>query len=377
MAKGSAMGLWKGKKGSSVFYRIWNSNNKEVQGIREYRAEIRNPQSDRQADQRAQLLPVQLVKGALREVLSRSFQGVEYGAKSLLEFRRLAMRETSGYPYLTRGTTTPVPGTYLVSKGSLGDIELAWDQTEQAHESPFLLDADTDISPAATVGSLCTVLINQNQGRLLEGDQLTIIACLSVKGALNWAWFSFYLDPSSAELLGDLYQSGVVIADTDQNRLAVSGTNDNAVAAAIIHSREGGLYLRSTSRISVSPALDSYFSASAGITTRASYQDAGTGETDWPVEDSTRADAGAIDGLYTLSGLTGAMAACNGVKVRVRLNANNAPVAVYVNTTQEPGVQYLVSESNALVSYDDGQGGLLFLGKTQVPALASLPGISV
>ena len=122
MAKGSAMGLWKGKKGSSVFYRIWNSNNKEVQGIREYRAEIRNPQSDRQADQRAKLLPVQLVKGALREVLSRSFQGVEYGAKSLLEFRRLAMRETSGYPYLTRGTTTPVPGTYLVSKGSLGDI---------------------------------------------------------------------------------------------------------------------------------------------------------------------------------------------------------------------------------------------------------------
>lgn len=377
------MGLWKGKKGSSVFYSIWNSNNKEKQGIREYRAEVKNPQSDGQADQRARLLPAQRIKGALRNIVSRSFQGIPYGSKSRLEFIREAMRLKEGYPFVTKGYQEPVPGRYIISKGSLGSIEGT--PGTNNYEFPIVtnlphIGEDTEIS------ALTTDLIGANSN-LLEGDQITIVGCYcSLPEAVDvstyqWFYWSFNLDSANTSTFADI--SGfyeVQIGASNNNYLAILKTNSRSgkiCAAAMIISRlgEDGTYLRSTSRIAVGDEMSPFFSPSQAAVTRASYQTRTTqNSTDWPVEEDTRGGGSSVtDGEFTITGATGTKAGFNGQKCKVRINTlTGSPTAVYVaNTTDNTLVDV---NGNELTIIPTG-GELTYLVKADVPALASLPSV--
>lgn len=376
------MGLWKGKKGSSVFYRIWNTNNKEAQGIREYRAEVRNPQSDGQADQRARLLPAQRIKGALRDIVSRSFQGIPYGSKSRLEFIRQAMRLKEGYPFVTKGYQEPVPGRYIISRGSLRQITATF--SNNIFVTSLKAGANT-IGPDTTVGTLSTWILEANID-LMEGDQLTFVGCLcSLPDApdvsiYEWYYYSIILDPNNTEQIADLKGNefiGIAIAANDGG-ITLNGPNDNLCAAAVIISRlgEDGAYLRSTAQLAVANFMSPFFSPSQAAVTRASYQTQTTqNSTDWPVEEDTRGGgSSATDGLYTLSGLTGDKATLNGRKCKVRINTlTSAPVAVYVLTGAAEGG--LVGEDGGELSYQVGSD-FSFLVKSDVPALASLPSIN-
>lgn len=380
MAKGSAMGLWKGKKGSSVFYSIWNSNNKEKQGIREYRAEVRNPQSDGQADQRARLLPAQRIKGALRDIVSRSFQGIPYGSKSRLEFIRLAMRLKDGYPFVTKGYQEPVPGRYYISKGTLPAITC--DNTDGMAESSIAYGPT--IEAGTTIADITSELLEKNDF-LQEGDQLTFVGCICTLpstpdvAVYKWAYYSIILDSLNTQTYQDLGINDKLFQfDAQDGRLILTGPGDNLAAAAIILSRldEDGTYLRSTAQLAVADFMAPFFTTQQAAVTRASYQTRTTqNSTDWPVEDDTRGGGGSsvTDGLYTLSGLTGNPASLNGQKVKVRINTlTGTPTAVYVLTGTQEGA--LVSESGAELNYQV-EGELTYLTKSQVPALASLPSV--
>lgn len=376
------MGLWKGKKGSSVFYRIWNTNNKEAQGIREYRAEVRNPQSDGQADQRARLLPAQRIKGALRDIVSRSFQGIPYGSKSRLEFIRQAMRLKEGYPFVTKGYQEPVPGRYIISRGSLRQITATF--SDDAFVTS-LTAGQTSMTAETTIGTLSTDILAENVD-LAEGDQITIVGCLcSLPDApdvsvYEWFYYSFILDPNSTEEVVSLpgYNFIDITKQADTGKIILSGRDDNLCAAAIIISRlgEDGAYLRSTAQLAVADYMSVFFSPSQAAVTRASYQTQTTqNSTDWPVEEDTRGGGGSsvTDGLYTISGLTGDKATLNGRKCKVRINTlTSAPVAVYVLTGANEGG--LVGEDGGELSYQTG-GSFSYLVKSDVPALASLPSV--
>lgn len=380
MAKGSAMGLWKGKKGSSVFYSIWNSNNKEKQGIREYRAEVRNPQSDGQADQRARLLPAQRIKGALRDIVSRSFQGIPYGSKSRLEFIRQAMRLKEGYPFLTKGYQEPVPGKYFISKGSLPQIITTDD--EGAAESSLVLEIE--IEGSTTIANFTAELLEKNP-YLREGDQLTFVACTASLpdapdiSVYKWLYYSVYLNSSDSTTFTDagLMDYEVIIGSFNARlRLTSDG---NVAASAIILSRkdEDGTYLRSTAQLAVANFMAPFFTTQQADITRASYQTQTTqNSTDWPVEEDTRGGGGGssvTDGLYTLSGLTGDRASLNGRKCKVRINTlTGTPTAVYVLSGALEGA--LVSETGGELSYQVGSE-YSYLVKADVPALASLPSV--
>lgn len=382
MAKGSAMGLWKGKKGSSVFYKIWNSNNKEKQGIREYAPEISNPQTNAQTDQRMRMLPAQLVKGALRDIVSRSFQGVEYGSKSRLEFLKYALRAEI-FPYLPKGWTDPLPGSYLISRGTLPAINCTFDQSEPG----FITDlqyADHSVvqRETTTVGEFAQTLLTYNPA-LQEGDQLTFVWCEYNSGQLmtcKWYTFSVILDTTSAEIL--LKQNDYIGLFITDRRLYVGGSGDNAVACSVILSRLGsdGLYMRSTSELSLArdwnPEFSNYYTADAKGEARASYQKKTTrGEYDWPVEDgeSTRGGTGTEDGTYTLVGLTGNLATLNGQQVKVRVETGTDEItAVYVKRVAE--IDYLIDPAgNELTYFEEGTG--TSLRKEQVTALANYPAI--
>ena len=374
------MGLWKGKKGSSVFYKIWNSNNKEKQGVREYQPEVRNPQTNAQTDQRMRMLPAQLVKGALRDIVSRSFQGVEYGSKSRIEFLKYALRAEI-YPYLPKGWSDPLPGSYLISRGTLPSIGVIFDSgipgfyTQLAFQIPITVGT-------TTVGEVATELLSRN-GILQEGDQLTFVICEYWPDYLNhcrWHTLSLQLDPTSTDIFVTTLDT--LNFSTEDQVLALTGTSDNGIACGVILSRLGpdGLYLRNNTELVVardfSAEVASYYSATAQGEARRSYQKQTTRSNyDWPVEDgeSTRGGTGTEDGTYILSGFTGNMASLNGEQVKVRVETGTSTIkAVYVITAAE--IDYLVNpDGNEITYFVDGVG--TSLRKDQVTALANLPTI--
>ena len=379
------MGLWKGKKGSSVFYSIWNSNNKEKQGIREYRAEVKNPQSDGQADQRARLLPAQRIKGALRDIVSRSFQGVPYGSKSRLEFLRNAMRVKTGYPFVTKGYQEPVPGRYIISKGTLRQVSLTFKGTGSSKYFETTLKYSSDVASDSTIGDISSVLLAENSN-LLAGDQITIVGCrCSMPDApdssvYEWLYYSFYLDESSTQAVSDLPGWSILQLSSDQTEggnLFVVGVQNKLCAAAVIVSRldEDGMYLRSTAELALADYMSVFFTPSQAAVTRASYQTNTTqNSTNWPVEEDTRGGGSSVtDGEFTIAGVTGTKADFNGEKCKVRINTlTGSPTAVYVSNTTD---NILVDvNGNELTIIPQG-GELTYLFKADVPALASLPSV--
>jgi len=380
MAKGAAMGLWKGKKGSSVFYKIWNSNNKEKQGVREYQPEVRNPQSDGQADQRMKLLPAQLIKGALRDIVSRSFQGIAYGSKSRLEFMKYALRAEK-FPYLPKGFTEPVPGEYLISRGTIQQVGCNFDDESEQFTTTLIYTTNFD---NVTIGDFSTEILNRNSF-LKEGDQITFVGCLSGQTAeitpfYNWAYWSVVLDTQSVDRLNDSTGSDTLLLGLNSaiNRLTLSADAGNICAAGVIVSRQGddGNYLRSNCRLAIdSQTLAIWFAEETRAGTRASYQ---TGQTrsfyDWPVEEGGET-AGTEDGSYTLSGLQGAIAPLNGRQVKVRVNSGTGlTVACYISSDSTEEVKFLVDLNGATLPYSQG-GEVTYLRQNQVTALANLPTI--
>lgn len=378
------MGLWKGKKGSSVFYKIKYSNNKEKQGIREYQAEVSNPQTDAQADVRSKLLPAQAIRGALRDIVSRSFQGVEYGAKSRLEFMKYAMMDNVRRPYVIKGTNQPVPGEYLIAKGTLPQIYCTFDGSGPRFVTNLALNND-DID---TVGQLSANLLEHNN-QLSSGDQLTFIGCVftdrgtGYATTFDWYYYSFLLDenddrdlytlPGAQKVAVDFYGVGAA------GNLVLRNNTDSVCAAAVIHSRKGedGLYLRSTTYITLSddPEITYYFTDRQQAVTRASYQTRAQtrGGLDWPVEqdESTMYTVESVN--HAVSGITGAAASLNGEDVWVQRRSDTLEVIrVYASSDSTEGNVFLVTEEGNKLSYTSGSD-VLYLRQDQVPSLAGLP----
>lgn len=371
------MGLWKGKKGSTVFYRVTNSNNREVQGEREYRAEISNPQSNAQANQRLKMLPAQLLAGALRPIISRSFQGIQYGAKSRLAFRKYALTDAGQIPYIRKGSIQPAPGEYLIAKGTLQPINC----TPSDDYTSFITDIvfPGQFDEEMTLGDFSARLLPANPN-LQAGDQLTFIVC-SYRGGTGddmqfvWYYYSIDMDTEATESLIDLpYWSETKISVLDF-RLVLSDVNVQTAAAAVIHSRKGsdGLYLRSNTRLAIgseNPDLAWLYSPESRIATRASYQtDKKESNTDWPVEP----DGGeTYDDSGMLRGLTGDLAQLNGQLFKLRRYESDNRIAAFYYTIVdgEPDTPYAIKPDGQRLDYritQEGETTVHWLLLNQIP----------
>ena len=352
MAKGSAMGLWRGKKGSSVFYRIANSNNNMKQGIRERAYEISNPRTTSQAGQRMKLLPAQRVYGVLKPIISRGWQGVKYGVESKQEYLKNALRMSTGYPFLEKDSDVVVPGNYQITKGTLQQITTRLSDDPDVHITSLLgRGLETQ-----TVGGL-TKAIMARSPYVQSGDQLTLVGCAKTSnGELIWGWNSVILDENDTTALDSvsiishdetIWLNPAPSAGAD-DALLVQTTHWALVASSVILSRLGdnGQYLRSTAILTVNEeSLQDYFNGAAYRRARNSYMNpTRTQLTDWPIEPEIPENSYISD--YALSGLTGAKAVCNGIVVKVTRNEEtDALTGVFVTT-------YL--GGNALVKKSDG-----------------------
>ncbi len=386
MAKGTAMGVWRGKKGSSVFYYLRNSKNAQKQGIRERVYEISNPQSDGQTDQRMKMLPLQRLGAMLGVIVRRSWEGVDYGGKTWQKFLKANLGSNSTLPYIDKEDDRVIPGDIQISKGSLDNIELTGEDMDIWYSN---LKCTGEIT---TWGNLSSDLISLNSN-IEEGDQLTFVTCQSgasaTEGMLNanyaWKIKSLIVDTNSTITLSQLQEEyNVSYFDTGSGVcMSLNASNGNSMpAAAIIHSRlsDAGKYLRSTQRLAINETLMAeWFSSTRHSAARRSYQRAtGALSTNWPVDpDAEGGTSNSVPGSYTISGLTGDKATCNGKSCWVRRDEDtNELVAVYVTSwLGEPGNNLVDRSNNQAMSYTYQQSELP-LKTADVAALASLPTIT-
>lgn len=279
MAKGSPMGLWRGKKGSNVFYKIANSNNGMVQGIRQRVVEVSNPKTAAQASQRIKMRAAQNFYNALAPILNRAMQGVKYGAMTRNEFMSYALSMVGDFPFIEKGDTKPVPGEYLLSKGSLnvgfkflrvvpGD-SIQFDARGVSNGLFLMNNAMT----AEAVQALITFGFK-------EGDQITVVRCNSIQGQYVYDVQSCFVS------VGEL--SPFAIEDGTVKVYPVSDSAVTIAAAIIISRKEGTAYLRNTETMHVDKATleDYYTPANQAMRIRSYMKPNATANVDWVVDPS-------------------------------------------------------------------------------------------
>lgn len=307
MAKGSAMGLWRGRKGNNVFYKITNSNNAQKQGIRERVYEVRNPNTEAQIDQRIKMTPVSNVYNALSKVLRRAWQGVDYGGRGYQEFMKDALRLKHGIPYLVKGDKRPVPGLFLISSGSIAPvvctIPTSGDDSELIINTSLSLAGINSTQPPSWNEYMTALKANND---IQEGDQVSVIICetpalsTAITGAerfFRWRVVSFYVqDVEEGILPSEIPFDGYEIAITS-NKLSIVPNTDvdyKIVAGAVVISRlNGNRYERSTARLAVSNlTIADFFTSYAYEQAKASYRTAeGTSSSNWQYDNATRANS--------------------------------------------------------------------------------------
>lgn len=380
------MGLWKGKKGSSVFYRISNSNSQQKQGIRERAYEISNPRTTSQAGQRMKLLPAQRVYGVLKPIISRGWQGVKYGVESKQEFLKRALKLTTGYPYLEKESSVVIPGAYQISKGTLQQVftKPSAEGDADTHETSIKIQAT---GAEETMGAIFTGML-AGSPFLRDGDQITIIGCYqSSNDEITWDYFSFIIDTTSTvvpseqpdfEGIGGNFYWKV---DSVNGKINIVTSQTFMLASAVIISRlSDGEFLRSTSVLAINDSAGSmtnYFGGAAYRRARNSYMNpTRVQSTDWPVEPELPENSYISD--YALSGLTGAKASANGIVVKVTRNEETDALTGVFVTTYLGGDALVKKSDGTAVTYEVTSGGetqVLPITPADQTDLANLPTI--
>lgn len=203
MAKGSKLGIVRGKVGTEVYYKVSGSGNKEKQGTRVYTAVVANPKTVAQAVQRLKFLPATAFYRAYKnEVLDHSFEGVPYGARSNAKFMKLALAMPSGYPYVVKGSDGLFPGQYPLSRGSL--VNLLDCQFDGAYG--FIIPSIGGGWTGNTKGKVNADILKYNPW-LKEGDQITFVTMMMTSNnTVIPVVDRMVLDTKDTTPVGDFYE---------------------------------------------------------------------------------------------------------------------------------------------------------------------------
>lgn len=289
MAKGSLIGVKRGKVGNMVAYNITNSNNKEKQGWREYQPVVRNPQTDGQMAQRVKMAAVTNLYRDLKSVITRGFENKAYGNESRKEWMKIALGSSFNGPWLVKGDTQGLPIQDVpISIGSLTPIMTAY-----ASSRCDILLPDVEGYPTEdpnTVGQLSSYF---KVAGYHDGDQITLImGWVPIRLAFAWDIKSFVIDESDnrscMDVLGLLFAPGTTtIEGVTYKTLGMGGGLHDIDALAAVVSRNGETtHLRSTAYFAWNPsgALAAWYSQLAYETAKESYVSQSAASLDWPVD---------------------------------------------------------------------------------------------
>lgn len=378
MARQKGVIQYRGKLGQTVGMK--NGFGGTQNFTREYVNEINNPQTDLQIALRARMLPAVLFRRQISNLISRAWQGVKYGGPSIRMFMKYALREPLGnVPQMLKDSTIPIPGAYLISKGSLKEILTTYD--DENNKFVTTLPAD----PTGILGDISEAIIQQ--AGLQAGDQVTFV--LAITGGDNgedptyvdYRTISFIIDPTDTRATSDIQISGIEIT-TSNGVFEFNGDGTRVIGAACVISRDGATTpLRSTARMAIATSeMPGYFSDTLKADVKASYvRSSSSRSSNWEYDEEVQGGGAReqADGTYTLTGLTGALAALNGEPAKVKRFVDNGNLsAVYARADDED--RLVVGPDYNPYSVEDPQTHVItWLNVNQVAAFEDLPIILV
>lgn len=285
MGKGPLfLNVMRGKVGNVVGYALKNSNNKEKQAFRAYVAQVSNPKTEPQAIQRLKLAPAVNFYRQLSRILDNAWQGQRYGNESRQHFMSLAMRQSTGIPFIVKGDKRFYPGEYPVAEGSLVR------QSVTAISTDLLITSIVSPGISGTWGAVSQGLINKNFG-IQDGDKLTFIfAGRNLLGEYIPAFSYVILDTSSTATAASVIASSNLTfegAADAQLQVGVLNAVSDIVAGAVILSRldqtsSTPKWLRSNARMFCSDAYkEMLMGTDAYMAAISSYMDSSAISSDW------------------------------------------------------------------------------------------------
>lgn len=268
MAKGSFLGVKRGKLGDAVGYNVTNSNDKDKQGWRVYQPVVRNPQTDGQIDQRVKLQAVNNLYRALKSVITRGWENHKYGDESRRAFLKKALGASFEGPYIEKGSTLAVPIEGVpIMYGSLTPIVSVADD----EDGLILANVPYGDGSVDTIGDLSARMIAA--GVANEGDQITIVVGVysADSGSVIYTTISFFVNTADETVPSDVGFS--VEHDTYEGHEVVILTEFpsfggevviSAYCALVSVSRDGdGQHLRSTAEFDMTTAFRNLFYGNA------------------------------------------------------------------------------------------------------------------
>lgn len=252
MALQSGVVQFRGKLGQTVGRRNGNKSitttvTRNMNVLAVAPATVSNPKTAKQASQRMKMRAAINFYRGLRDILNHSWQGTAYRAQSRNEFMQRALNDASlVIPFLTKGDTRFVPGSYPLSSGSLAPVNVV------GLEDPnhFVTTLALGSSQWSTIGQLSADIINHNVG-FVNGDKIVFIvvnSATSVVGEQPASQNDYYFTPVALSFVLDV-DSVLPIEGTEPfNVLSVTTTGGKMtfdfgsefltpVAAAVIHTR--------------------------------------------------------------------------------------------------------------------------------------------
>lgn len=375
MAKAVGLGSqFRGRIGNYIGFLTRNRVGRYQQSVKAYQPVVSNPQSFAQCLARVPLGPTQRFYSALQPLISRGFEGYEYGDASKAEFLSYNLANFKG-PFVTRDDVTPRPGPFLISRGSLGPIGVTYFE-QDGGTSYFVTTIKVEnFEDWATMGDVCKDIIESNFN-IIQGDQLTFVWCSLIDGQFQYFWYSFFLDPTNTDPLPTFFtvegsNPGYLGIDLDD----IIGHYD-CYGAAVIRSQAYGdtSFKRSTAFFHLNDAYYHYNDMDAVMAAARSYRDSDAEGDDWtydptPVDEqlayicavTVTADMLASDadaefvgrtalGYVTKGGLTGVFFAYDSVARRNCLIGPDAQTLIratstgshyaYINPNYSPQLQY-------------------------------------
>ena len=408
MAKGNFLtNTVRGKLGEMVGYKNTNSNDKVKQGWRAYVPHISNPKTAGQAAQRMIVSNLTQNYSALKEIISRGFEGFKYGGKSYQRFLSLNMKNSGQGPFIpkgTRSTPLPIPGMVL-SQGSLISIAVTgmntFNNVIEGHKGYYFI-SDLDASagaasmsdPALTWGQFSQKVIDSNTD-VKDGDQLTFITVTATENLeYVYRFKSVVIDINSDETLGVPYAGSAILREYHGVQLTLLASGDNRlvlfnnvtalydevpVAAAVIQSRQGsnGEWLRSSSSLWVdtqNEEITQYFTDEMYQVAMESYMGTGHSITsDWPTDPDTSLNAAwgkALTRAYFTIDETSHSAA-----VASLVSSDFSTIKYIVKT--ENGVQFLTNSDGSVFSYNDTPvAASMLIGTSATRELVDITGLA-
>lgn len=278
MAIGYRSGYLRKKIGDMVMFVNQNVNGKVKQVARAYTAEVKNPKTARQSNQRSLFVAAKNFRRGFESLLNHSWQGKKYGVQSLNRFSQLVLAN-KGANY---------PGFFLQPKNSMKFIPQPWPlSTGSIAGAPAvsLLESGNWLSNLSTVaagtyetkGALDSAIIAANPF-LKDGDMITFCVVLTTDTPTDIKTTSVFIPmydryvldvTSDKDIQSQQYplitENGLfyMIIERDSGfNVTEKLENHNIVAAGIIYSRlsaSGRSWERSTSTMIVDTIIADLF----------------------------------------------------------------------------------------------------------------------